>query len=104
MNDEYFQLTKCGQSLLQLADELVACVETLLQSNVLVREVGDATLQIINFLSYALSVLCTVCSDRLRVAELGADLRPGGHNLQLQYHHHALPAGRGVAHGLLHLF
>ena len=46
----------------------------------------------------------TVCSDHLRVAELGADLRPGGHNLQLQYHHHALPAGRGVAHGLLHLF
>ena len=59
MNDEYFQLTKCGQSLLQLADELVACVQTFLQSDVLVREKGDATLQIIHFLCYALAVLCT---------------------------------------------
>ena len=45
-----FLLTKCNQSLLQLADELVASVQTFLQSDVLVREVGDATLQITHFL------------------------------------------------------
>ena len=52
MNDECFQLTKCGQSLLQLADELVACVQTFLQRDVLIREVGHTPLQVIHFIFY----------------------------------------------------
>ena len=45
-------LTKCDQSLLQLADELVACVQTFLQSDVLIREVGHTPLQVIYFVFY----------------------------------------------------
>ena len=45
-------LTKCDQSLLQLADDLVAGVQTLLQGDVLVREVGHTPLQIIHFMFY----------------------------------------------------
>ena len=52
MYNECIHLTEYDQPLLQLADKLVASVQTFMQSDVLIREEGHTSLQIIQSLNH----------------------------------------------------